>query len=60
MKKSRTQGSITVTQKVAAERKARLVALVKGLPEADAVASGDHLSLAVGKKRFGWYLVNHH
>src|SRR5262245_51848801 len=60
MKKSSTQGSIKVTQKVAAERKARMVALLRGLPEADAVASGDHLSLEVGKKRFGWYLVNHH
>lgn len=60
MKKSKSQGPINVTHKVAAERKARLVAIVRGLPEAGAVAFGDHLSLEVGKKRFGWYLVNHH
>jgi|SRR5262245_30962804 len=60
MKKSRTRGSTNITQKVAAERKARLVAFVKSLPGADAIASDDHLSLEVGKKRFGWYLFDHH
>src|SRR5262245_9312867 len=60
MKKSTARGSINVSVKVAAERKARLVAIVRGLPEADAVNSGDHLSLEVGQKRFGWYLVDHH
>jgi len=60
VKKSKARGPINVTHKAAAQRRARLVAIVRGLPEAGAVAFGDHLSLEVGKKRFGWYLVDHH
>jgi hypothetical protein len=60
MKKSSAGESLKVTQEVAAERRARLVAIIKGLPEAVVRASGNHLSLEVQKKRFGWYLDNHH
>jgi hypothetical protein len=39
----------------------RVVALVKSLPEARAVPAGDgHLSLEVRRKRFGWFLDDHH
>jgi hypothetical protein len=49
-----------MTRKVSAERRARVVAIVKGLPEAGIVAAGNHLSLEVRQKRFGWYLDDHH
>ena len=38
----------------------RLAALLVRLPEAVAVASGSHLSLEVRKKRFGYFLDDHH
>jgi hypothetical protein len=38
----------------------RLAALLARLPEAVAVASGSHLSLEVRKKRFGYFLDDHH
>lgn len=42
-----------------AKRKARVVELLRSLPEATAV--GDiHLSLEVRGRRFGWLLDNHH
>jgi hypothetical protein len=49
-----------MTRKIAAERRARVVAIVEGLPEAGVVASGNHLSLEVRQKRFGWFLDDHH
>lgn len=38
----------------------KVVALLDNLPEAMAIAEGNHLSLEVRGKRFGWYLDNHH
>src|SRR5262249_9537659 len=49
-----------MTRKIAAERRARVVAIVEGLPEAGVVAAGNHLSLEVHQKRFGWFLDDHH
>jgi hypothetical protein len=49
-----------MTRKVSAERRARVIAIVEGLPEASVVAAGNHLSLEVRQKRFGWYLDDHH
>jgi hypothetical protein len=49
-----------MTEKVGAERRARVVAIVESLPGARVVASGKHLSLEVRQKRFGWYLDDHH
>jgi hypothetical protein len=49
-----------MTRKIAAERRARVVAIVEGLPEAGVVAAGNHLSLEVRQKRLGWYLDDHH
>src|SRR4030095_14867931 len=46
--------------KVTDERRDRVVAIVERLPEARAVATGNHLSLEVRRKRFGWYLDDHH
>jgi hypothetical protein len=41
----------------AAQIRKQLIALVKALPEAEAKESGgQHLSLEVRGKRFGWYL----
>lgn len=60
MKKSVAQKTLKVTQKVAGERRARIVALVESFPEAGVVATGTHLSLEVRQKRFGWYMEDHH
>lgn len=38
----------------------QLQKIVDRLPEAKAVAQGHHLSLEVRKKRFGWFLDDHH
>jgi predicted DNA-binding protein (MmcQ/YjbR family) len=41
-------------------QRARVVRIVEQLPEAEAIASGTHLSLEVRKKRFGYFLDDHH
>ncbi|MFC4308123.1 MmcQ/YjbR family DNA-binding protein [Steroidobacter flavus] len=38
----------------------RVAAIVERLPEAKAVRSGEHLSLEVRQRRFGWFLADHH
>src|SRR5262245_7772090 len=42
-----------------AKRKARVVELLRSLPEATAVGD-QHLSLEVHRRRFGWLLDDHH
>jgi hypothetical protein len=54
------QAPFKMTRKIAAERRARIVAIVEGFPAAAIVAGGAHLSLEVRQKRFGWYLDDHH
>lgn len=49
-----------VTRKVAEQRRARVIEIVERLPEGRAVAFGNHLALEVRRKRFGWYLDDHH
>jgi hypothetical protein len=41
-------------------QRARLARMLARLPEATAVARGSHLSLEVRKKRFGYFLDDHH
>jgi hypothetical protein len=60
MKKAADQGLLNVTRKVANDRRARFVAIVNALPEGGTVATGNHLSLEMRQKRFGWYLEDHH
>ena len=60
MNKAVDQTGFKITRKVAAERRARVIIIVEGFPEADTVATGNHLSLEVRQKRFGWYLDDHH
>jgi hypothetical protein len=60
MNKAVDPAPFKMTRKVAAERRARVVAIVEGLPEAGVVTAGAHLSLEVRQKRFGWYLDDHH
>ncbi|MEP7272141.1 MAG: MmcQ/YjbR family DNA-binding protein [Acidobacteriota bacterium] len=60
MKKAAKKSSLTLTGKAAAERRARVITIVDGLPESATVASGNHLSLEVRQKRFGWLLDDHH
>jgi len=60
MNKAVDQASFKMTRKIAAERRARIALIVESFPEADTVANGNHLSLEVRQKRFGWYLDNHH
>ncbi|MBL8265502.1 hypothetical protein [Steroidobacter sp.] len=40
--------------------RARVAAIVERLPEGKAKPVGEHLSLEVRKRRFGWYLADHH
>jgi hypothetical protein len=42
------------------KQRARVMRILERLPEATAVAQGDHLSLEVRKKRFGYFLADHH
>jgi hypothetical protein len=60
MNKAIDQALFKMTRKVAAERQARIVAILKGFPETATVAVGNHLSIEVRQKRFGWYLDDHH
>jgi hypothetical protein len=41
-------------------QRARIVKIVRALPEAEAKPAGGHLSLEVRNKRFGWFMVDHH
>jgi hypothetical protein len=48
-------------KKTSGERqRARVIRIVERLPEAAAVAHESHLSLEVRKKRFGYFLADHH
>jgi hypothetical protein len=60
MNKAIDQALFKMTRKVAAERRARIVAILKGFPETATVTAGNHLSIEVRQKRFGWYLDDHH
>lgn len=50
----------TTNAAISARQRKRIIRIVEQLPEAAAVAHGAHLSLEVRKKRFGWFLDNHH
>src|SRR5688572_18620709 len=43
-----------------ARQRARVLRIMERLPEATTVPSGTHLSLEVRKRRFGWFLDDHH
>jgi len=60
MNKAVDQVAFKITRKVAAERRARVITIVEGFPAADTIATANHLSLEVRRKRFGWYLDDHH
>jgi hypothetical protein len=59
---SKSKRAKTPTRKVpSGERQRQRVAkIVAGLPEGEAKPVGRHLSLEVRKKRFGWFMVDHH
>jgi hypothetical protein len=38
----------------------RIAKIVESLPEGEAKPAGRHLSLEVRKKRFGWFMIDHH
>ena len=42
------------------QQRKRIEKIVKALPEGEAKPLGRHMSLEVRKKRFGWFLVDHH
>lgn len=42
------------------QQRKRVAKIVAGLPEAEARPVGQHMSLEVRKKRFGWLLADHH
>jgi hypothetical protein len=49
-----------MTPRQRAARRARVLRLLRTLPDATAAEHGAHLSLEVRGKRFGWYLDDHH
>lgn len=52
---------VTMSRKPATDKvRSRITAIVEHLPEGKAVRCGDHMSLEVRKRRFGWFLANHH
>jgi hypothetical protein len=42
------------------KQRERIAKLVARLPEAEAKRIGQHMSLEVRKKRFGWFMIDHH
>jgi hypothetical protein len=53
--------SSLANRSVIARRRARIVSLIESLPDATVTApGGQHLSLEVRGKRFGYYLDDHH
>jgi hypothetical protein len=52
----------TPTRKVpgADKQRKRVAKIVEGLPEGEAKPVGRHMSLEVRKKRFGWFMADHH
>src|SRR5688572_13359023 len=42
------------------KQRARVAKIVECLPEGEAKVTGRHMSLEVRKKRFGWFMVDHH
>lgn len=42
------------------EQRARVANIVSSLPDGEAKPAGRHLSLEVRKKRFGWFMIDHH
>jgi hypothetical protein len=60
MKKPVGQQPFKIKEPVAAKRRARVAAIIEGLPEAKAISEGDHMGFVVREKRFGWYLHSHH
>jgi hypothetical protein len=49
-----------LNKRTADRARARVASMMAELPEACAVVCGQHLSLEVRKKRFGWLLTDHH
>jgi hypothetical protein len=42
------------------KQRERIAKIVERLPEGEAKRFGQHLSLEVRKKRFGWFMIDHH
>lgn len=42
------------------QQRKRIAKIVESLPEGEANVVGRHMSLEVRKKRFGWFMVDHH
>lgn len=42
------------------KQRKRIARIVEAFPEAEAKPTGRHMSLEVRKKRFGWFLIDHH
>ena len=48
------------TKPSTAKVRQRVAAIVAHFPEGHTTPSGEHLSLEVRKRRFGWFLADHH
>jgi hypothetical protein len=42
------------------KQRKRVAKILEGFPEAEAKPTGRHMSLEVRKKRFGWFMIDHH
>jgi hypothetical protein len=48
-------------RKLNAERiRLRIAEALSGLPDAEAIRVGEHMSLELRKRRFGWFMADHH
>jgi hypothetical protein len=61
-KAAKGKGAKAPTRKVpnGEKQRKRIAKIVEGFPEGEANPTGRHLSLEVRKKRFGWFMVDHH
>jgi hypothetical protein len=60
MKPSNARKTRNAKKPASTRQRTRVIRIVEALPEAAAVAHGAHLALEVRKKRFGWFLDDHH
>jgi predicted DNA-binding protein (MmcQ/YjbR family) len=56
----RTQTQPSLARGGGEKQRTRIAKIVESLPEGEAKPVGRHLSLEVRKKRFGWFMVDHH
>ena len=54
------EGGRRARRRTATSSVQRIAKIVERLPEGEAKRVGQHMSLEVRKKRFGWFMIDHH